>query len=394
VPTPLSANVKRACPPPRAGYAACLALERTDINARRSLFARGSSAPGLITPDDTVPPAYGPADLWSAYNLAAASAQSGIGATVALVDAYDDPNAEADLSVYRDYYGLPACTTANGCFMKVNQDGTAGSYPAPDWGWSTEITLDLDMVSAICPNCHILLVEASSANWAELGASVNTAVKMGALYVSNSYGGGENDAETTLDRLYYNHPGVVITAASGDGGYGVEYPAASPYVTAVGGTSLLHASNARGWAEIAWTSGGSGCSGYEPKPSWQVDHGCSLRAVADVSAVADPSTGVSIYDTWAVKAPSWFTPGWNDEGGTSAASPIVAAVYALAGPPEVGTSPPSYAYAHPGDLYDILAGTNDLTGDCTPEYLCNAGPGYDGPTGLGTPDGPDAFAAP
>ena len=221
----------------------------------------------------------------------------------------------------------------------------------------------------------------------DLGTAVNRAVTMGAKYVSNSYGGSEDSTDPTSDSSYFNHPGVAITVSSGDSGYGVEYPAASQYVTAVGGTSLSRASNSRGWSESVWgtSSGGqgagSGCSAYDPKPSWQKDTGCSKRAVADVSAVADPATGLAVYD-------SYQASGWNVYGGTSASSPIIASVYALAGTPAAGTTPASYPYAHTGSLNDVTSGAN---GSCSPAYLCTAGSGYDGPTGLGTPNGTAAF---
>jgi subtilase family serine protease len=367
-------NTRAACPwPPASGKAACLVLIRTDIASRS----------GVLT---AAPPGYGPGKLRDAYKLTQASAQDGSGETVALVDAYDDPNAEADLAVYRAQYGLPPCTTANGCFEKVNQSGQRGHYPQPDPLWAVEESLDLDMVSAICPRCHILLVEASTDAFvpADLPASVDEAVKLGAKFVSNSYGGPEGSYETSLDH-YYNHPGVVVTAASGDGGYGVAWPAASPFVTAVGGTSLLPAQNSRGWAEIAWSYGGSGCSFYESKPAWQDDGGCANRTVADVAADSDPDAGgVAIYD-------SYIFGGWLVAGGTSVASPLIASVYALAGTPRAGTYPARYPYANSGQLFDIVAGTNSFTGCSPANYLCTAEPGYDGPTGLGAPDGPGAF---
>ncbi|MGH9302959.1 MAG: S53 family peptidase [Acidimicrobiales bacterium] len=328
----------------------------------------------------TAHPGYTPCDLQSAYNLPSASA--GSGETVALVDAYNDPNAEADLAVYRSAYGLPACTTSNGCFRKVNQSGGT-SYPRGNANWSEEISLDLDMVSATCPNCRILLVEASSTSLSNLGVAEDTAVSLGASAVSNSYGASEFSGETTYDS-YYDHPGVAITASSGDSGYGVEWPAASPYVTAVGGTSLYPASGtARGWTESAWSGASSGCSAFEAEPSWQQAlglPGCSARMVADVSAVADPDTGVAVYDTF-------NTSGWLVFGGTSVASPIVASVYALASNAgAVGYG--SYPYGHTSSLYDVVSGSN---GSCSPAYLCTGVSGYDGPTGLGTPDGDGAF---
>jgi hypothetical protein len=322
--------------------------------------------------------------------------------TVAIVDAFDLPAAEADLAVYRSQFGLPPCTTANGCFRKVDQTG-GSQYPAADSGWGEEIALDIDMVSAICPNCKILLVESNDAYTNNLGTAVNRAVAMGAVAVSNSYSGRETNWDSYYDALYYTHPGVAITAATGDCGYnctghlpsnaslGVGYPAASPYVVAVGGTTLTHAANARGWTESAWGSAteeagaGSGCSLYEPKPAWQLDSGCAGRTQSDVSAVAD-SPGVAMYD------PDYG--GWIPMGGTSAASPIIAAVYALAGRPAANVYPASYLYANVAALNDVIGGNNLVTNQaCTAPYLCNGVVGYDGPTGLGTPNGVGAFAS-
>jgi hypothetical protein len=326
---------------------------------------------------------YGPSDLDSAYKV---PTTLGSGKTVAIVDAYDDPNAASDLSTYRSNFGLPACTTGNGCFKKVNQSGATSPLPAANSGWASEIMLDLEMVSAICPNCHILLVEASSPTTANLGTAVNTAVAQGAVAVSNSYGGSESSSETSYDNSYYKHPGVAIVASSGDSGYTREYPAASPYVTAVGGTALSHASNSRGWTESVWSTSssegaGSGCSAYEPKPSFQTDTGCSRRTIADVSAVADPATGVAVYD-------SYGSGGWTVFGGTSVASPIIGAMYALANSPAPGAFPNSYPYANPSALWDVTTGH---TATCSPAYLCTGEIGYDGPTGLGTPNGAAAF---
>ena len=240
------------------------------------------------------------------------------------------------------------------------------------------------MVSAICPHCHILLVEANSGSFNDLGLSVNEAAKLGATEISNSYGGSESSDDTSYDP-YYNHPGIAITVSSGDSGYGVDYPASSPYVTAVGGTSLTRDASARGWDETAWSGTGSGCSGYESKPSWQRDHGCSKRTVVEVSAVADPNTGVAVYDSFAHNGVS----GWLVLGGTSVATPIIAGVYALAGNAS-GINAGSYPYGHTGSLNDITSGSNSSIG-CSPTYLCTAGAGYDGPTGLGSPNGTGAF---
>lgn len=354
-----------ACGAPAAGFARCFAKVVTD----------GHSAPAAT------PSGYGPADLQSAYNLPSSTA--GSGQTVAIVDAYDDPKAETDLGVYRSHFGLPACTTANGCFTKVNQKGVKGSYPRANGGWAEEISLDLDMASAICPNCHILLVEASSSSMTNLGTAVNEAVALHADVISNSYGGSESSSDTSYDSSYFKHAGVAITVSSGDSGYGVQYPAASQYVTAVGGTSLTRASTTRGWSETAWSGAGSGCSKYDSKPGWQTDAGCQKRTVADVSADADPSTGVAVYDSYSYRGLS----GWLVFGGTSVASPIIASVYALAGNASSVTSG-SFPYAHTSSLFDVTSGSN---GSCGSSYLCTAGSGYDGPTGLGTPNGTGGF---
>ena len=329
---------------------------------------------------------YGPSSLQSAYDLPSSTA--GSGETVAVVDAYNDPDAASNLATYRADWGLPAC--GSGCFEQVNEEGETSPLPAAagSTGWDVEESLDIDMVSAICPLCHIILVEANSADTADLGAGVNAAVSLGADFVSNSYGGSESSSDTTYDSEYYNHPGVAVTASAGDDGYGVSYPAASQYVTSVGGTSLSTASNSRGWTETVWGSSsggegtGSGCSADDPKPSWQTDTGCSKRTDNDVAADANPNTGLAVYDTYS-------EGGWLEVGGTSASSPIIASTFALAGTPASGTYPSSYIYKHTSDLYDVTSGAN---GSCSPAYLCTAEVGYDGPTGWGTPDGVAAFS--
>jgi subtilase family serine protease len=356
---------KRACAVPAASKVACDAQVVTN-----------SAGDPLVT--NTTPHGYGPAQLVGAYSLPPTASGT---PTIGIVDAFDDPNIEADLAVYSSQYGLPSCTTANGCFRKVNQSGGT-SYPTADAGWSLEIALDVETAHAICPNCKILLVEATNNSFTNLGTAVNRAVAMSANVVSNSYGGSEFSTETSADTQYFNHPGVVITASSGDGGYGVEYPAASRYVTAVGGTSLTV--NGTQWvSETAWSGAGSGCSAYETKPSWQSDSGCSRRTVADVSAVADPNTGASVYDSVTYQSQS----GWFQVGGTSLAAPLIASVYALTG--TTGTaSYGSTPYSHTSSLHDVTSGSN---GSCGSSYLCTAKSGFDGPTGLGTPNGIGAF---
>jgi subtilase family serine protease len=358
----------RVCPSVAPGEARCHSFVRVD-NSGQPLATSGPSG-------------YVPADLQAAYNLVSASSAAGGGQTIAIVDAYDDPNAESDLAVYRSQFGLTPCSTANGCFRKVDQNGGT-SYPRGNTGWGEEISLDLDMASAICPNCNILLVEASSNSFANLAAAVDEAAKLRANVISNSYGGREYSGEVS-DEAHFNHPGVAITVSSGDNGYGVEFPAASQYVTAVGGTTLTHVSSGgRAWTETVWSGAGSGCSAYISKPtSWQTDAGCSRRTVADVSAVADPNTGVSVYDTYLHPRGGWLV-----FGGTSVAAPIIGSVYALAGNASSITYG-SYSYSHTSSLFDVISGSN---GSCGGSYLCTASAGFDGPTGNGTPNGTGAF---
>ncbi|HEX3468926.1 MAG TPA: hypothetical protein VHT05_12685 [Candidatus Elarobacter sp.] len=290
-----------------------------------------------------------PADLQSAYDLPVTAG----GGTVAVVDAYDDPLAEVDLAVYRLAFGLPACTSLNGCFRKLNETGARGSYPAPNSAWSEEIALDLEMVSAACPKCSIVLVEAKSALIDDLGRSVDTAVAAGAQAVSNSYYAVEWSTETSED-AHYRHPGVAMTASSGDRGYAT-YPAASQYVTAVGGSSLSRSGSS--WAESAWQYTGHGCSAYVARPAWQRGTICRTRSAVDLAAIADPQTGVASYSTQA--------GGWVVAGGTSVGAPLVAAAYALSSRPET----PAYAYTRPYAFRPI------------------GGAGYQPVTGLGSPLG-------
>ncbi|OQW48405.1 MAG: peptidase S8 [Proteobacteria bacterium SG_bin6] len=360
----------RVCPASNApGVASCDARVVTDAKGNPLVHDRG-------TPN-ALPSGYGPSDLRAAYNIPAISATQ---RTIAIVDAYGYNNAEADLAVYRSTFGLPACTTANGCFRKYNQRGVQGSYPRQNTGWAQETALDLDMASAICPDCRIILVQADSASLANLAAAVRTAGSLGAFVISNSYSGGESGS-TTYEAAY-NQSGIAITASTGDSGYGVGFPASSNHVIAVGGTSLTRSSTTRGWSESAWSGAGSGCSAVYPKPSWQTDTGCARRSLADISAVADPATGVAVYGPTTKVS----TAGWQVYGGTSASAPIIAAAYA-----SQGTS--SYAYPVQGTyairayLNDVISGSNGSCGT----YLCNAVPGFDGPTGLGTPNGLTAF---
>ncbi len=374
---PTTLPQRPVCPGPASlGTARCHAHVVTDANG----------APNVAT----APKGYGPAQFHGAYQLPAGASTS---QTIAIVDAYDDPRIESDLGAYSSTFGLPACTTANGCFRKVNQTGAAGPYPRSDSGWSLEIALDVEVAHATCPNCKILLVEASSNSLANLAAAVNTAAKLGATEISNSYGGAEFSSEVSDSA--YNHPGVAVTVSSGDNGYGAfGYPAASPYVIAVGGTTLsLGPENSYG-GETVWSGAGSGCSSYLAAPSWQTADpnwaltGCgSKRGVADVAADANPSTGAAVYDTVKYQGRS----GWFQVGGTSLSAPLIAGVYALAGNAASFSYPASSLYSHqldsPATLHDVTSGSN---GSCS-TIMCTAGAHYDGPTGVGTPIGVGAF---
>jgi len=331
---------------------------------------------------------FGPAQLLKAYGLTGQAASSG--RIIAIVDAYDDPNIQNDLTTYSTNFGiakLPACSAAIAnssvpCFKKVDQRGST-RYPRADAGWSLEIALDVEVAHAICQNCSILLVEADSSSYGNLMAAVDRAVTLGASVVSNSYGSNEFSGETSYDS-HFNHPGIAFTVSSGDSGYGPEYPASSKYVTAVGGTSLFLNSDGSYNQELAWGGAGSGCSVFESKQLWQLDPNCSRRSVADVSADADPNTGAAVYDSVKYFGQS----GWWEVGGTSLSSPIIAAVYALSGNTSGNANQLPYTLGTSSNLHDVTSGSN---GSCGGSYLCTALAGYDGPTGLGTPKGIGAF---
>ncbi|MGC1379414.1 MAG: S53 family peptidase [Candidatus Baltobacteraceae bacterium] len=313
---------------------------------------------------------WGPPDLQARYNLP--STTNGTGHIVAIVDAFDNPNVASDLAVYRSQFGLG---TAN--FYKYNQDGEQGNYPQGSPGWGTEIDLDVEMVSASCPLCTIYLVEANTNSTKNLDIAEKEAVKLGAHIVSNSWGGGQGRPEHHA----FSTKGVTYLASAGDSGYGITDPADYPDVVSVGGTQLSKSGSPPTYTESTWPGTGGGCS-VVAKPAWQHDASCSFRTSNDVSAVA---WGVAIYDTY----PSG---GWGTVGGTSVSSPLLAGVFGLSN---------NYTKQHGGenfwtqsakkyakDLHDITTGAD---GQCGSTYLCKAGPGYDGPTGWGTPNGIAAF---
>ena len=351
---------QRVCAHAPTGVAACDAHVRT----------RGAE------PDATTSfqSGYTPAQLRSAYGLTALSGTT----TVAVVDAYAHPSAAADLDVYRRQFGLGTAT-----LTQFNQDGGPIDTVSGNTGWGQEEMLDLEMVSAICPTCPIIYVGANSASFADLAKAVNTAVNKGAKVVSNSYGAAEFNGETTYASAY-SHTGVAITVSSGDSGYGAQVPAAFNTVTAVGGTTLTLTNGLRS-SETVWSGAGSGCSAYISKPSWQKDSSCSRRTIADVAAVADPATGVAVYDSYG----STGGANWYVFGGTSVAAPIIGGIYGLTGASTAGT-PTTLAYTNKANLFDVTSGSN---GRCVrgkssaAAYLCTGVSGYDGPTGNGTPNG-------
>ena len=409
-------SVERVCGTPRPGAASCAAMRLVSAPPAPAELQAGaatqagealSGAGPAVT--DTSPFAgyLTPQDLHAAYALPSETASSAT-QTVAVIDAFDDPTAEADLGVYDEQFGLPACTSANGCFRKLDEQGSASPMPPENGEWAGEISIDVQMAHAICQSCHVLLVEADSEGFADLGDAVDAAVNAGATEISNSYVGPEEPAMASffaeLAASSYDHPGVVVTASSGDCGYlneacagwpaAANFPADSPDVVAVGGTSLAEKKNA--WSSSVWDEAGSGCSQIFTAPEWQSAvagfsaTGCgSMRSVADVAAVADPNTGVDVYDS--TPEGNGEPTGWTVFGGTSVSSPIIAAEFALAGGSGGVAYPAATLYPHVGEgssLYDVLTGSN---GSCGGASACQAAVGFDGPTGVGSPLGLGAF---
>ena len=467
-------STQPACAAPAPGHVACLAeiLVARTAAARARTHPLGMTMTHAIVPDSAAEGAEGlrPQDLQSAYFPGEApDAPASEPQTIAIVDAYDDLQAESDLGVYDSEFQLPTCTASNGCFEQVNQNGETGNPPFPATsiaktekealcesataepsvkqaacrtieevdGWSLETALDIETAHAICQNCHIILVEAGESEEAPLEAAEDTAVRLGAGEVSNSWAGGE----PLTDSEAFNHPGTVITFAAGDRGYlnwerdkkeeelegataGVGYPASSPHVIAVGGTRLKLDGSGDAWGEeAAWIGSGGGCSLNFTAQPWQSEVsdwaavGCEgHRAVSDISADADPYTGVAVYDSvpyiplgGGLQSATVFD--WTPIGGTSASTPMIAAMFALAGGSHGVEYPAQTLYSHLGSaaLHDITEGS---TGKCRGEYsagcsgsmsplsltdcgqgawICNTTVGYDGPTGVGTPNGIDAL---
>lgn len=372
------------------GNARCLAHVVTDT--------KGTP---LVTNSSPLSSSYGPIQFHTAYNLPCApdgapqsvcvSPSSFGGQMIALITAYNDQHISNDLNTYNNYYGLPACTTSNGCLTIVNQNGGSTLPAISNSGWALETSLDVETAHMVCQTCKILLVEANDSLYSDLGTAVNTAARLGATEISNSYGGSEWSGETS-DDSYYAHPGIAITASSGDNGYGTSFPASSPNVVAVGGTTLqINTDNTYG-NESVWSGTGSGCSLYESANIWQKNltnwpqTNCGIkRGVTDVSADADPNTGAAVYDSTSYNGQS----GWFQIGGTSLSSPLIAGIYALAGgvPTAINAASVPYSFFPSTNFHDITQGNNGICGT----VMCTAGIGYDGPSGLGSPNGINGF---
>ncbi len=356
-------------------YAECFARVVTDTHGRA--IAVNPNVSG-----------YGPVQFHTGYNLPTTAVGKH---TIAIVDAFANPNVLANLNTYNAQFGLPntpKCSTKHktACLDVRNQNGLKSPLPAGNTGWGLEIALDVQVAHAICQNCKIALYEANSNSWSDLATAVNTAAARGADAISNSYGAYLDDCGT---QTAYNHQKIAVTVSAGDSGFGVACPANQNTVVAVGGTNLqLNADNSYK-SESVWNGTGSGCSTVISAQSWQTTAtnwsaiGCgSKRGMNDVSADADPNTGAAIYDNYG-------QGGWVVVGGTSLSSPLVAAVYALAGNASTWNYPAQSVYGAAGSLHDVTAGTN---GSCSPHPLqCGAGAGYDLPTGMGTPNGLGAF---
>jgi len=480
-PLPASAySVSPACPPPARDRATCLALRLVPRTAEARAYTHPLGLALAVERTAAPSPKAGqlglrPQDLHTAYELPTRAPST---QTIALVDSYNDLTAEADLTAYDKEFGLPECTEAVGCFKKVNQEGSSqpGALPFPQSGtelgaaetaceageeaacllveevegWTVETSLDIETAHATCQNCQIVLVESESPAYAAFASAEDTAVELGATEVSNSWGGPEcvEDEcvqEGSRETLAFEHGGTVITAAAGDDGYlgwdaensdeqsFADFPASSPDVVAVGGTRLRLAAGSRWAAETVWNgdgAGGGGCSVLFSAQLWQQRlsdwHavGCEgMRAVADVSADADPYTGVAVRDSSPACETIYREGGqehhlsdWCTVGGTSLASPIIAGVYALAGGAGGVSYPSRTLYENeasdPGSLHDVATGSNgrcgdgesfdeetgvsectvsEEAGDCKSDLICVAGSGYDGPSGVGTPAGISAF---
>lgn len=401
---------KDACPAVPAGQVRCLSQIITDARGnplQRPLRRAPKMGGGAFntrtmatTPQDTpiAPAGNGltPADLRSAYKITGNGTSS---MTIAVVGIGTFSNVEEIVNTYREAYGFPDCTTASGCFKQVDKSGNAIS-PSRSSGTTTslqESAADLELISAMCPNCKLILADSDSGYTRDLNVLMNRLKIAGANIVSISLAGPEQGNQPY--EAGFSQANLPVLAASGDYGYQqqngkdiVNFPSSYPAVTAVGGTTLTPSSNTRGWSETAWgddsdNAATSGCSQIYAKPGYQTDPLCANRTVADVSAAAngmsrDGSLGISLYLPLDKTRPD--AQAWQTRVGTSLSTPIIAGVVGNAGVAYTSATP----YAHRANLFDAIGGS---TGSCGGTYLCTGVRGYDGPTGLGTPNGTGAF---
>ena len=390
----------KAICPAKSGHARCHAVVLTDNLGHPLVF----KAPFATPADAGGSVGYSPQQLHSAYQLPWSST---VRQTIAIVDAYDHPAVKSNLDVFDSQFGLgsfPSCsaTVTTACFQRVDQNGNARGFtnsdPTAASKWDLETNLDVQAAHATCLNCKILLVEAFTTGNDDFAAAEDTAARLGATEISNSYELAEGSLKTWVPTSF-NHAGIAIVASAGDHGYGPVYPADLNTVVAVGGTRLVLNSNGSYNSESVWGNGvaapsghgtGSGCSTLgSPNTTaawWQVGvanwqyTGCGgQRSVADVAALADPSTGFWVYTS---------ATGWEIIGGTSLSAPVIAGVFALAGHAANYTWPAQSLYQHLSQFHDVTTGTN---GTCTYTIMCHGWAGYDGPTGVGTPRGIGAF---
>lgn len=363
----------------------------------------GGGGGGRITNPTPIPGSYSPNQIRLAYGFdavsngvqgpTAAAASGGAGQTIAIVDAYDDPNIASDLAHFDTQYSLPGTNTlAKGSagsvynfFSKLTPQG----QPTGNAGWDLEIALDVEWAHAIAPQANIVLVEAASNGLLNLLSAVDTATSIGATVVSMSWGGGEFSTESSYD-YHFQHLGVAYVASSGDNGGLVEWPAASPYVLSVGGTTLSTDSSGNYLGETGWSGSGGGTSSYESRPGFQSSLGFARRSTPDIAYDANPKTGIAVYDSVTDNGKS----GWFEVGGTSVGAPQWAALVALADSDRVGAGKSllDTDYGASGSapatsiLYNSVAyGTNfnDITSGTAGSN--SAGPGYDQVTGIGSP---------
>lgn len=379
-----------------ADAASVRTIAAAQVATPQSIIGKRTTPPGGAQPQSsTVTGPYSPSQIQSMYGITGTDLANASGTVVAIIDANVPHDIESVLGTYRSTFGLPACTRSNGCLVTTDQHGTpidpSTTSISEDSAWRFEAMLDVEAVSAACPSCRIMLLDAASAGLSDLGDATNAATAAGAHYVSMSFAVGEFDGQLGTDSYYYGAPGVTYVAASGDSGYsgGVAYPASSSNVVAAGGTSVTRTNGV--WNTTAWSGAGSGCSAFDSATTGEAHNAVvtatcqGKKPTADVAALADPNTGLQVY----VPGPNGA---WYAGGGTSLAAPLVAAIYALAANHTAPFAPFATAAARPNLFADVTTGS---TSGCPAGsgVRCTAAPGWDGPTGLGSPLAPAAFTA-